>query len=76
MSELDLTEAILAAAVEGIEGAQRPGQHEMAAAVADFESEFGEITPEEMAAQARRDRERATVVRGQRRPSGRTATSP
>ncbi len=48
----------------------------LAAAVADFESEFGEITPEEMAAQARRDRERATVVRGQRRPSGRTATSP
>ena len=35
MSELDLTEAILAAAVEGIEGAQRPGQHEMAAAVAE-----------------------------------------
>ena len=35
MSEPDLTEAILAAAVEGIEGAQRPGQHEMAAAVAE-----------------------------------------
>ena len=35
MPETDLTEAILAAAVEGIEGAQRPGQHEMAAAVAD-----------------------------------------
>lgn len=47
----------------------------LAAAVADFESEFGEITPEEMAAQARHDRERATVVRGQRRPSGRTPTS-
>lgn len=35
MSESDLTEAILAAAVEGIDGAQRPGQHEMAAAVAE-----------------------------------------
>ena len=35
MPETDLTEAILAAAVEGIEGAQRPGQHEMAAAVAE-----------------------------------------
>ncbi len=35
MPENDLTEAILAAAVEGIEGAQRPGQHEMAAAVAE-----------------------------------------
>lgn len=33
MSEPDLTEAILAAAVEGIGGAERPGQHEMAAAV-------------------------------------------
>ena len=35
MPETDLTEAILAAAVEGIEGAQRPGQHEMAGAVAE-----------------------------------------
>lgn len=35
MPETDLTEAILAAAVEGIHGAQRPGQHEMAAAVAE-----------------------------------------
>ena len=35
MPETDQTEAILAAAVEGIEGAQRPGQHEMAAAVAE-----------------------------------------
>ena len=35
MPDEDLTEAILAAAVEGIGGAQRPGQHEMAAAVAE-----------------------------------------
>ena len=35
MPETDLTEAILGAAVEGIHGAQRPGQHEMAAAVAE-----------------------------------------
>ena len=34
MPETDLTEAILGAAVEGIAGAQRPGQHEMASAVA------------------------------------------
>ena len=33
MPETDLTEAILGAAVEGIGGAERPGQHEMAAAV-------------------------------------------
>ena len=41
----------------------------LAAAVADFEGEFGEITAEEIAAQTRRDRDRATVVRGQRRAS-------
>mgnify|MGYP000668054970 CR=1 FL=1 len=35
MPDADLTEAILGAAVEGIAGAQRPGQHEMAAAVAE-----------------------------------------
>ena len=35
MPDADLTEAILDAAVEGIAGAQRPGQHEMAAAVAE-----------------------------------------
>ncbi len=35
MPDADLTEAILGAAVEGIDGAQRPGQHEMAAAVAE-----------------------------------------
>ncbi|MEE9414872.1 MAG: hypothetical protein V3V01_06285 [Acidimicrobiales bacterium] len=39
----------------------------LAAAVSDFESKFGEITAEEIAAQQRLDRERATVVRGQRR---------
>ncbi len=35
-------------------------------AISDFESEFGEITADEIAAQQRSDRERATVVRGQR----------
>jgi ATP-dependent DNA helicase DinG len=33
--ETDIAEAILAAAVAGIEGAQRPGQHQMAAAVGE-----------------------------------------
>jgi glycerol dehydrogenase-like iron-containing ADH family enzyme len=44
----------------------------LAAAVADYEQEFGEITAEEIATQRRVDRERATVVRGRRR----TAASP
>ena len=35
MPETDIAEAILAAAVAGIEGAQRPGQHQMAAAVGE-----------------------------------------
>lgn len=39
----------------------------LAAAIADFESEFGEITADEIAAQRRIDRGNATVVRG--RPS-------
>lgn len=39
----------------------------LAAAISDFEDEFGQITTEEMAAQQRLDRERATVVRGQRK---------
>jgi nucleotide-binding universal stress UspA family protein len=41
-------------------------------AIADFESEFGEITAEEIALQQRADRADAVVVRGrgaQRRPS-------
>jgi ATP-dependent DNA helicase DinG len=33
--ETDIAEAILAAAVRGIDGAQRPGQHQMAAAVGE-----------------------------------------
>lgn len=52
---------------------------ELRAAIADYEAEFGEITPEEMAAQARKDRENATVVRGRRstgrRPQGRNSTT-
>lgn len=48
----------------------------LATAIADFEDEFGEITAEEIAVQRRADRQAATVVRGIRRPSGRTAPSP
>lgn len=47
----------------------------LAAAVADFEQEFGEISAEEIAAQRRADRQEATVVRGRRRPTTRTATT-
>lgn len=47
----------------------------LSVAIADFEREFGEITEEEIAAQTRRDRERATVVRGQRRASHKAARS-
>ena len=36
------------------------------AAIADYEAEFGEITTEEIAAQQRKDRENAAVVRGRR----------
>lgn len=35
-------------------------------AIADYEAEFGEITADEIAAQARADRKAATVVRGSR----------
>jgi len=38
----------------------------LAAAVADYEREFGEITADEIAAQRRTDRRDATVVRGRR----------
>lgn len=38
----------------------------LAAAVADYEKEFGEITPEEIHAQQRADREDAVVVRSRR----------
>ena len=40
----------------------------IAAAVADFEKEFGEISAEEIATQRRADREGARVVRGKSRP--------
>jgi hypothetical protein len=43
------------------------------AAIGDYESEFGEITADEIAAQQRADREEAIVVRG-RRPAGGTRT--
>ncbi len=38
----------------------------LAAAIADYEAEFGEITAEEIAAQRRADREDAVVVRPKR----------
>ena len=41
----------------------------LAGAIADYETEFGEITDEEMAAIQRADRETAVVVRGRRRRS-------
>jgi glycerol dehydrogenase-like iron-containing ADH family enzyme len=42
-------------------------------AIADYETEFGEITAEEIAAQLRADREDAVVVRGRAtRAAGRT----
>jgi hypothetical protein len=36
------------------------------AAIADYEAEFGEITPAEITTQRRADRENAVVVRGRR----------
>ncbi|MGF1597134.1 MAG: YlcI/YnfO family protein [Acidimicrobiales bacterium] len=42
----------------------------LALAIADFETEFGVITAEEIAAQQRLDREQATVVRGRRLTAG------
>lgn len=39
----------------------------LAAAVADYEKKFGEISAEEIRAQRRADRQDATVVRGRRR---------
>jgi hypothetical protein len=47
----------------------------LAAAVADYEKEFGEISPEEVATQRRADRQDATVVRGRRRRAPRTSKS-
>ncbi|CAN5423174.1 hypothetical protein BH23ACT3_BH23ACT3_23150 [soil metagenome] len=41
----------------------------LAAAVADYEREFGEITDAEIVAQQRADRDDAVVVRGRRRPT-------
>lgn len=46
----------------------------LAAAVADYEQEFGAITADEILAQQRADREDAVVVRS-RRPGTRQATS-
>lgn len=47
----------------------------LAAAVADYEKEYGEISAEEIARQRRADRQDASVVRGQRRPAPRRAKS-
>lgn len=47
----------------------------LAAALADYEKEFGEISVEEIATQRTADRQDATVVRGQRRQAPRRAKS-
>lgn len=47
----------------------------LAAAVADYEQEFGQITADEIVAQRRSDRQHATVVRGRRQPANRKAKS-
>lgn len=48
----------------------------LATAISDFENEFGEITAQEIAAQQRLDRERATVVRGsQHRADGKAESA-
>jgi hypothetical protein len=43
----------------------------MAEAIATYEAQFGAISPEELSAQARADREAAIVVRGKARASAR-----
>jgi hypothetical protein len=47
----------------------------LAAAVADYEQEFGEISAEEIVTQRRADRRDATVVRGPRRQATRKANT-
>jgi hypothetical protein len=47
----------------------------LAAAVADYEKEFGEISTEEIVAQRRTDQRDATVVRGRRQQATRKAKS-
>lgn len=44
----------------------------LAGAIADYESQFGQISPEEIAAQHRADREAAVVVRGGQRASSKS----
>ena len=46
---------------------------QLGAAIADYEGEFGEITSDEVAAQARRDRGEAVVVRGRAARTRRSA---
>lgn len=48
---------------------------QLAVAIADFEREFGEITPEEIAQQRRSDLKAATVVRGKGQRAPRRAKS-
>ncbi len=43
------------------------------AAIAEYESEFGEITPDEVEQYGRADREEAVVIRGRRSPAARGA---
>jgi hypothetical protein len=47
----------------------------LAAAVADYEKEFGEISADEIVAQRRADRQDATVVRGRRQGTRRAKSA-
>lgn len=67
-------EALAAGRVDSLSGwvnmalaehaARERRQRALAEAVAAYEAEFGEITPQELAAQQRADRKAAVVVRG------------
>ncbi|HTN99416.1 MAG TPA: hypothetical protein VL068_01975 [Microthrixaceae bacterium] len=64
----------VSAALEGkIEHDRKLAQ--LGAAVAEFEEEFGAISPDEILGQQRIDRENATIVRGKHRPTTRKAKS-
>ena len=72
--QADSVSGWVSAAIE--EKIRRDGKLELlAAAVADYEREFGEITAEEIVAQRRADRREATVVRGRRQQAPRKTKS-
>ena len=70
--QADSVSGWVSAALSEKVGRDRKLGHLMAA-IADYESDFGAITAEEMAAQARADREDAVVVRGRRTGAGKRA---